>query len=89
MNLLLVKASSWLGSLTYEKSLGFCWFLWFQGYFGLNSASDIPELIGTLELPDIPFSCISVLKRYSKDDMTYKMFSRAKLDDGLLDQIFR
>jgi len=58
------------------------------GYFGLNSASDIPELIGTLELPDIPFSCISVLKRYSKDDMTYKMFSRAKLDDGLLDQIF-
>ncbi|TKW23671.1 hypothetical protein SEVIR_3G001800v4 [Setaria viridis] len=58
------------------------------GYFGLNSASSIPELIGTLELPDIPFSCISVLKRYSEDDMTYKMFSRAKLDDGLLDQIF-
>ncbi|WVZ81508.1 hypothetical protein U9M48_028875 [Paspalum notatum var. saurae] len=59
-----------------------------HGYFGLNSASDIPDLIGTLELPDIPFSCISVLKRYSEDDMTYKMFSRAKLDDGLLDQIF-
>lgn len=60
------------------------------GYFGLNSASDIPELIGTLELPDIPFSCISLLKRYSEGDMAaYKMFSRAKLDDGLLDQIFR
>ncbi|KAF8643287.1 hypothetical protein HU200_066922 [Digitaria exilis] len=58
------------------------------GYFGLNSASDIPELIGTLEVPDIPFSCISVLKRYGEDDRTYKMFSRAKLDDDLLDQIF-
>ncbi|CAD6258921.1 unnamed protein product [Miscanthus lutarioriparius] len=58
------------------------------GYFGVNSASNVPELIGTLELPDIPFSCISVLKRYSEDDMAYKMFSRAKLDDGLLDQIF-
>ncbi|CAN6250803.1 unnamed protein product, partial [Urochloa humidicola] len=59
------------------------------GYFGLNSTSSIPELIGTLELPNIPFSCISVLKRYSEDDVTYKVFSRAKLDDGLLDQIFR
>ncbi|CAL5070964.1 unnamed protein product [Urochloa decumbens] len=58
------------------------------GYFGLNSASSIPELIGTLELPNIPFSCISVLKRYNKDDVTYKMFSRAKLDDDLLDRIF-
>lgn len=57
-------------------------------YFGLRSVSDIPELIGTLELPDIPFSCISVLKKYSEHDMTYKMFSRVKLDDSLLDEIF-
>ena len=64
-------------------------YLWLQGYFSVNSASNVLELIGTLELPDIPFSCISVLKRYSEDDMAYKMFSRAKLDDGLLDQIFR
>lgn len=78
-----------MGRLTDKKSLGFCCVLWFQGYFGLNSASDIPELIGTLEVPDIPFSCISVLKRYGEDDRTYKMFSRAKLDDDLLDQIFR
>ncbi|XP_062227280.1 farnesylcysteine lyase [Phragmites australis] len=57
-------------------------------YFGVSSVSDIPELIGTMELPGIPFSSISVLKKYSEDDMTYKVFSRAKLDDGLLDQIF-
>ena len=64
-------------------------YLWLHGYFGVNLASNVLELIGTLELPNIPFSCISVLKRYSEDDMAYKMFSRAKLDDGLLDQIFR
>jgi len=64
-------------------------YLWLHEYFGVNSTSDVPELIGTLELSNIPFSCISVLKRYNEDDMAYKMFSRAKLDDGLLDQIFR
>ncbi|CAL9076593.1 unnamed protein product [Musa textilis] len=57
-------------------------------YFGLNSASEIPDLVGTLELPDVPFSCISVLKKYSEEDMTYKLFSRAQLADVLLDQIF-
>ncbi|KAK3143256.1 hypothetical protein QOZ80_4AG0298150 [Eleusine coracana subsp. coracana] len=58
-------------------------------YFGVSSLSDIPDLIGTMELPDIPFSSISVLKKYNEDDMTYKVFSRAKLEDGLLDHIFR
>ncbi|KAG8044038.1 hypothetical protein GUJ93_ZPchr0458g22440 [Zizania palustris] len=57
-------------------------------FFGLSSVLDIPELIGTMELPDIPFSSISVLKKYSEEDMTYKVFSRVKLDDSLLDQIF-
>ncbi|KAG1328097.1 farnesylcysteine lyase [Cocos nucifera] len=57
-------------------------------YFGVNSASEIPSLVGTLELPDIPFSSISVLKKYSEEDMTYKVFSRAPLEDVLLDQIF-
>lgn len=66
-----------------------CCLLWLQEYFGVSSALHIPELIGTMELPDIPFSCISVLKKYGEDDMAYKVFSRAKLEDGLLDQIFR
>ncbi|XP_072998451.1 farnesylcysteine lyase [Typha latifolia] len=57
-------------------------------YFGLKSASEIPDLVGTLELSDIPFSSISVLKRYSESDATYKVFSRARLDDSLLDLIF-
>ncbi|GJN01215.1 hypothetical protein PR202_ga18462 [Eleusine coracana subsp. coracana] len=60
-----------------------------EEYFGVSSLSDIPDLIGTMELPDIPFSSISVLKKYNEDDMTYKVFSRAKLEDGLLDHIFR
>lgn len=54
-----------------------------QKFFGLNSVSDIPELIGTMELPDISFSCI-----FGLSTMNYKMFSRAKLDNALLDQIF-
>ena len=60
-----------------------------QKFFGLSSVSDIPKLIGTMELPDIPFSSISVLKKHGEHDMTYKVFSRATLDDTLLDQIFR
>uniref|UniRef100_A0A0E0H0R5 Prenylcysteine lyase domain-containing protein n=1 Tax=Oryza nivara TaxID=4536 RepID=A0A0E0H0R5_ORYNI len=57
-------------------------------FFGLSSVSDIPKLIGTMEVPEIPFSSISILKKYSEQDMTYKVFSRVKLNESLLDQIF-
>nr|XP_043609427.1 farnesylcysteine lyase [Erigeron canadensis] len=57
-------------------------------YFGLNAVSDIPELVGTIESPELPFTCISVLKQHDANDMTYKMFSRQSLTDALLDQIF-
>lgn len=57
-------------------------------YFGLDDASDIPELVGTIEDPDLPFTCISILKKHNEKDMTYKMFSRESMADGLLDQIF-
>ncbi|KAL4561299.1 hypothetical protein LXL04_033463 [Taraxacum kok-saghyz] len=57
-------------------------------YFGLDTVSDIPELIGTIESSDLPFTCISILKEHNEKDMTYKMFSRQSLTDSLLDQIF-
>ncbi|XP_078179315.1 farnesylcysteine lyase [Carex rostrata] len=57
-------------------------------YFGLSSVEDIPDLVGTLETPDVPFSSISILKKYDEEDFAYKIFSRAKLDDSLLDQLF-
>ncbi|KAF8377076.1 hypothetical protein HHK36_030449 [Tetracentron sinense] len=57
-------------------------------YFGRNSVSEIPELVGTIEAPDLPFSSISVLKKYSEKDMTYKIFSRKPMADALLDHIF-
>lgn len=57
-------------------------------YFGLNADSAIPELVGTLESPNIPFSSISVLKKHGGKDMTYKVFSREPMTDALLDQIF-
>ncbi|PHU01181.1 Farnesylcysteine lyase [Capsicum chinense] len=58
------------------------------GYFGLGSVSEVPQLVGTVENPDIPFSSISVLKQHKEDDMSYKVFSRKPLDDALLDRIF-
>ncbi|XP_076902883.1 farnesylcysteine lyase-like [Bidens hawaiensis] len=57
-------------------------------YFGLNSVSDIPELVGTIESDELPFTCISMLKEHNANDFTYKLFSRQSLTDALLDQIF-
>lgn len=57
-------------------------------YFGLGSVSEVPQLVGTVETPDVPFSSISVLKQHKEYDMSYKVFSRKPLDDALLDQIF-
>ncbi|KAJ4950840.1 hypothetical protein NE237_027672 [Protea cynaroides] len=57
-------------------------------YFGLRSVSEIPELVGTVEAPDLPFSSISILKKYTEEDMAHKIFSRKPLTDALLDQIF-
>ncbi|CAA0411839.1 unnamed protein product [Arabidopsis thaliana] len=58
------------------------------GYFGMKSLSDVPALVGTLEDPLIPFSCISILRKYSKTDMTYKIFTRQPASDSLLDELF-
>lgn len=57
-------------------------------YFSLNAVSEIPELVGTIEDPDIPFTSISILKQHSEKDMTHKIFSRQPMEDKLLDQIF-
>lgn len=57
-------------------------------YFGAGSVSEIPELVATLEVPDVEFTSISVLKRHSAHDMTYKIFSRKPMNDSLLDSIF-
>ncbi|CAA0819518.1 Farnesylcysteine lyase [Striga hermonthica] len=56
-------------------------------YFGLDSLGDIPDLVGTIESPDLPFSSISVLKQDEKD-VTYKIFSREPMLDATLDKIF-
>lgn len=57
-------------------------------YFGLSSTSSLPDLIGTVEVPELPFSSISILKEYSKDDKAYKIFSRKPMADDLLNKIF-
>lgn len=59
-----------------------------SSYFGLDTPSAIPELVGTVEDPDIPFSSISVLKQHNETDMTYKIFSRKPMEDTLLDRIY-
>lgn len=64
-----------------------CWYV--KGYFGLNAVSEIPELVATLEDPDLPFTSISVLKKHDEKDFTYKIFSREPMADILLDSFFR
>lgn len=54
----------------------------------MDILSDIPELVGTTESADLPFSSISILKKHEKD-MTYKIFSRELMADALMDDIFR
>lgn len=57
-------------------------------YFDLDGVSKIPELVATIEDPDLPFTCISVLKQHDENDFTYKIFSRKPMADTLLDDIF-
>ncbi|KAJ0040878.1 hypothetical protein Pint_27422 [Pistacia integerrima] len=57
-------------------------------YFGLDDVSKIPDLVGTIEDPDLPFTSISVLKRHGEKDFSYKIFSRKPMADLLLDDIF-
>ncbi|KAK1283583.1 Farnesylcysteine lyase [Acorus calamus] len=57
-------------------------------YFGFTLASEVPDLVGTVESPDLPFSCVAVQKKISEDDKVYKIFSRSPLEDNLLDKIF-
>ncbi|XP_027334707.1 farnesylcysteine lyase isoform X3 [Abrus precatorius] len=57
-------------------------------YFGLKAATKIPDLVGTLEDPNLPFSSISVLKKHNEKESTYKIFSRQPMEDTLLDSIF-
>ncbi|TYG89219.1 hypothetical protein ES288_A12G082200v1 [Gossypium darwinii] len=57
-------------------------------YFGLRTVAEVPELVGTLEDPDLPFTCISVLKQHDENDIIYKIFSREPMSDALLDSIF-
>lgn len=55
----------------------------------MKSVSDVPALVGTLEDPLIPFSSISILRKYNETDMTYKIFTRQPASDSLLDELFR
>ncbi|XP_057972474.1 farnesylcysteine lyase [Malania oleifera] len=57
-------------------------------YFGMEAISEIPELVGTIEDPDLPFTSISVLKQYNETEITYKIFSRESMSDTILDHIF-
>lgn len=57
-------------------------------FFGLKAVTDIPELVATIEDPDLPFSSISVLKRHNETETSYKIFSREPMTDALLDSIF-
>ncbi|KAK2973795.1 hypothetical protein RJ640_008200 [Escallonia rubra] len=71
------------------SQLNFIIFFGAKAYFGLGAASDVPDLVGTVESPDLTFTSISLLKRHDEKDMTYKIFSRQPMSDASLDSIFR
>lgn len=58
-------------------------------YFGMEDASKVPDLMGTMEDPDIPFISIQVLSQHSENDFTYKIFSDKPMAEALLDDMFR
>ncbi|GAQ86866.1 hypothetical protein KFL_003170040 [Klebsormidium nitens] len=59
-------------------------------FFGQPSGTDLPKLIATTESPAVNFSSIGVIRAYpDRGDFAFKVFSREKLDDAALDQIFR
>lgn len=60
-----------------------------KAYFGLKVVTKIPDLVGTVEDPSLPFSCVAVLKKHNEKESTYKLFSRQPMEDTLLDSIFR
>lgn len=57
-------------------------------YFGLKATAKIPDLVATLEDPELPFTSISVLKKHNEEESTYKIFSRKPMADTLLNSIF-
>lgn len=57
-------------------------------YFGLKDVSEIPQLVGTMEDPNLPLTSISILKKHGDKEMTYKIFSRQPLADDLLNLLF-
>ncbi|KAK7275086.1 hypothetical protein RIF29_16193 [Crotalaria pallida] len=66
----------------------FVWGLLNHEYFGLKCESEVPEVLGTVEDPDLPFSCIAIIKEHNEKEFTYKIFSRQPMEDTLLDRMF-
>jgi len=58
-----------------------------KSYFNALETDELPNTIGTIENPDIPFSSISV-KGKGKDQFIYKIFSRQELSEETLNSLF-
>lgn len=57
-------------------------------YFGLGPDDTAPTQVMTRENPDIPFSTLATMGSADGDRTVYKLFSRERLDDGVLDALF-
>ncbi|GBG71243.1 hypothetical protein CBR_g8546 [Chara braunii] len=58
-------------------------------FFNLSRESDLPDTIATMENPTIPFSSIGLLMRFENGDGAFKVFSRQRPSEELLDKMFR
>ena len=57
-------------------------------YFGLASIGDLPDAVLTVEDDEIPFNSIGLVATSSDGSHVYKLFSRVKVPESLLDEVF-
>jgi prenylcysteine oxidase/farnesylcysteine lyase len=58
------------------------------GYFGLVSATDLPETVLTVEDDAVPFSSLGLVGVSPDGQKVYKLFSREPVPESLLDDLF-
>jgi prenylcysteine oxidase / farnesylcysteine lyase len=57
-------------------------------YFGLRPSDQLPTELLTIENATLPFTTLAVHATHPNGSAVYKMFSRAPVDDALLDVVF-
>jgi len=76
-----------------SRALQTTWATFVQGtprasYFGLATLADLPDAVLTVEDEAIPFNSLGLVGAAADGEPIYKLFSRAAIANGLLDEVF-